>query len=136
VEEAGTMDWASAHTGPAAMRAPVATKTSRLRRVGMVLSFLCSFIAGGTTAQTSNSPRMNRRASSVLGSTASSIFAGGLPVDRYPTLSRPALGVVRGFSGDGPSQTVFCVPGVRNWLIATLRGNATLVAFGSEADID
>src|SRR5262245_51330786 len=38
--------------------------------------------------------------------TASSIFGGGLPVDRYPTLSRPALGVVRGFSGDGPSQTV------------------------------
>jgi hypothetical protein len=47
VVEATTMDLSRAHTGPATTRATVAAKTSRLRRVGMVLSSLCSSIAGG-----------------------------------------------------------------------------------------
>src|SRR5262250_3102766 len=38
VVEATTMDLSRARTGPAAMRATVAAKTSRLRRVGMVCS--------------------------------------------------------------------------------------------------
>src|SRR5262245_60335406 len=38
VVEATTMDLSCARTGPAATRATVAAKTSRLRRVGMVLS--------------------------------------------------------------------------------------------------
>src|SRR5262245_3566732 len=46
VVDATTIDLSRAHTGPAAMRATVAAKTSRLRRVGMVLSSLCSSIAG------------------------------------------------------------------------------------------
>src|SRR5262249_1340921 len=45
VVEATMMDLSPAPTGPVAMRATVAAKTSRLRRVGMVLSSLCSSIA-------------------------------------------------------------------------------------------
>src|SRR5215467_7994338 len=40
VVDATTMDLSRAPTGAAAMRATVAVKTSRLRRIGMVLSFI------------------------------------------------------------------------------------------------
>src|SRR5262249_27305146 len=43
VVDATTMDLSRAPTGPAAMRAMVAAKTSRLRRVHMVPSSLCSY---------------------------------------------------------------------------------------------
>src|SRR5262249_253128 len=104
VVDATTMDLSRAPTGPAAMRATVAAKNSRLRRIGMVLSSLCSSIEEWATAQTSNSPRMNRRASSVLGS-PKNLSAAPLSITRPRCMStisparrlRPALERLEGW---------------------------------------
>src|SRR5262249_16151905 len=66
VVEATTMDLACARAGAAATGGIVGGKTTRLRRVGMMLSSSCA-CRDTDNSQTSSSPAVNRRASSVLG---------------------------------------------------------------------
>src|SRR5215510_6691311 len=79
VVEATTIDLSRARTGPAAMRATVAAKTSRLRRVGMVLSSLCSSIAGWATA--SDQQLASHEAARILGPGVSKECVGRAALD-------------------------------------------------------
>src|SRR5215468_4904457 len=80
VVEATTMDLSCARAGAAATSVMVAAKTTRLRRVGMIFSSSCAY-HDTDDGQTSSSPAVNRRASSVLGAEKKA-SAGALSITR------------------------------------------------------